>query len=630
MGADESALRNGDQGSTESNVDTSKLNPKVKQWLSEENNSYTSFSVSKSKDHKETSNNTLNVVNQESIPRSIKEPELAALDELRLQYPLFPFKRTKQFYNQFQIEDFEKRMIVISPWPMLLSYEDLMLHLNQTALKIDDKQATISKRIGETNLFTMKVLHNLALFGSEIEAFDKQIRNIHVVEHQLKLMNEKLKSAVKKTFTLLDSLPQNEQVFYPSPVEVGIPYLRKDVYTKLNLFLYTPWFNNLTPLQLQQNNEKEEYWLDVILPNWDEYIANNDNKFWRGGIPFRLRGHVWQRAIKNKLNITPEKYMEYQSVAYQNHSEYEREFQAELDVILSPSKSERKNESELSKSGPMTTTTTSTTTTTDSTTENKETTTTSSSNTTTTNSSESVDQNRTVQVVKVEKQYRRERNIRGLIQRDLPRTFPDLQLFKNPESDAYNQILKVLETSAALLSDIGYVQGMSYIAATLLLYMNHYETFVCFTNLISNPFLKSVCQLEHSTLARHSQLYQMIFSQYAPKLYEHFHSHNISTENFLLDWWLTLFTRGLQLPLACRVWDCILMEGEIIIHFVAVAMLKQFEKELLDCQFEQCLSFLSQLPQKVKEDELFEQIGKFEMTPKIKAMMEAFEKEELL
>lgn len=47
--------------------------------------------------------------------------------------------------------------------------------------------------------------------------------------------------------------------------------------------------------------------------------------------------------------------------------------------------------------------------------------------------------------------------MRNLIERDLPRTFPELGFFDRAESIAYNEILKVLESAAVFSEHIGYV-----------------------------------------------------------------------------------------------------------------------------------------------------------------------------
>lgn len=37
---------------------------------------------------------------------------------------------------------------------------------------------------------------------------------------------------------------------------------------------------------------------------------------------------------------------------------------------------------------------------------------------------------------------------------------------------------------------------MSYLAGTLLMFMNQYDSFLAFSNLIESPFLKSVCTID--------------------------------------------------------------------------------------------------------------------------------------
>jgi len=77
----------------------------------------------------------------------------------------------------------------------------------------------------------------------------------------------------------------------------------------------------------------------------------------------------------------------------------------------------------------------------------------------------------------------REKSI-SIIETDIPRTFPMLGLFK--VGGAYNEPLqRILEAFTMLRPDIGYVQGMSYIAATLLLYMDELSAFITFSNMIT-------------------------------------------------------------------------------------------------------------------------------------------------
>lgn len=54
---------------------------------------------------------------------------------------------------------------------------------------------------------------------------------------------------------------------------------------------------------------KAEYWSSLLLPNWATEMTNPElrathRKMWWNGIPPRLRGQVWQKAIGNDLEVT--------------------------------------------------------------------------------------------------------------------------------------------------------------------------------------------------------------------------------------------------------------------------------------------------------------------------------------
>jgi len=195
----------------------------------------------------------------------------------------------------------------------------------------------------------------------------------------------------------------------------------------------------------------------------------------------------------------------------------------------------------------------------------------------------------------------------GLIERDIPRTLPELEIFKELKNEPGVQVKKVLESYACYNPDIGYVQGMSYLACTFLLYMNPYETFICLANIMNSHFFAHLCKIDRNQIARHFQIFQIIFGQEAQALSELFFNFRIQPEQFLLDWYITLFTK-IDFTLSHRIWDCIFFEGEGFIHRVAVAILKLYETELLQTKsFEECLTFLHSIP-KTDPDQLIQKI----------------------
>ncbi|KAF2831907.1 hypothetical protein CC86DRAFT_442336 [Ophiobolus disseminans] len=58
---------------------------------------------------------------------------------------------------------------------------------------------------------------------------------------------------------------------------------------------------------------KSEYWTTLLLPNWDAELTDparraSHRKMWWNGIPPRLRGQVWSRAIGNDLGVSSTTY----------------------------------------------------------------------------------------------------------------------------------------------------------------------------------------------------------------------------------------------------------------------------------------------------------------------------------
>jgi len=58
---------------------------------------------------------------------------------------------------------------------------------------------------------------------------------------------------------------------------------------------------------------KAEYWSTLLLPNWATEMTKSElrashRKMWWNGIPPRLRGQVWQKAIGNDLEVTEATY----------------------------------------------------------------------------------------------------------------------------------------------------------------------------------------------------------------------------------------------------------------------------------------------------------------------------------
>jgi hypothetical protein len=90
---------------------------------------------------------------------------------------------------------------------------------------------------------------------------------------------------------------------------------------------------------------------------------------------------------------------------------------------------------------------------------------------------------------------------------------------------------------------------------------------------------------------------------------------------FLMDWYLSLFTKALPLDTATQVLDCYLCEGEVYLLCVALGVLKMFAPRLSALSFENISDFLLHLPANTHAEELLEHVA--QISRKIPAAMYA-------
>ena len=87
------------------------------------------------------------------------------------------------------------------------------------------------------------------------------------------------------------------------------------------------------------------------------------------------------------------------------------------------------------------------------------------------------------------------------------------------------------------------------------------------------------------------------------------------------DWILTIFSRSFPLDVACRIWDCFLVDGSVFVFRAAIGkqlfimivitelilfhlwpgIIKMYGPALFHSSFEQCLNLLNHIP-KVRVD----------------------------
>lgn len=206
-------------------------------------------------------------------------------------------------------------------------------------------------------------------------------------------------------------------------------------------------------------------------------------------------------------------------------------------------------------------------------------------------------------------------NTVSLIPLDLPRTFPCLSFFQ-VGGPSHGPLGQVLEAYVCYRPDIGYVQGMSYLAAVMLLYMDTFPAFCCLANLLNSPILVCFYRMDMTHISKYVRVLDAIMADHIPRVHNHLRSLDISTDLYIMDWILTLFCKALPLDIATRVWDNYFLRGDIFLYSTIAGVLSYLAPQLENGTFDECLQLLTHLPQDMDETALFQHIGNINISPK--------------
>lgn len=139
-----------------------------------------------------------------------------------------------------------------------------------------------------------------------------------------------------------------------------------------------------------------------------------------------------------------------------------------------------------------------------------------------------------------------------LINLDIARTFNQLGYFR--EGSPFNQQLRdLLEAYTLCRPDIGYVQGMSYVAGMLILNLEPYKAFIMFNNIVGSHVLIPFYRVDQVGISKRSQLFRVLLKHNLPELCDHFEMEGIQPQMFLIEWFITLYTRVLSQDVASRI-----------------------------------------------------------------------------
>ncbi|XXG44792.1 hypothetical protein AAC387_Pa02g0050 [Persea americana] len=166
------------------------------------------------------------------------------------------------------------------------------------------------------------------------------------------------------------------------------------------------------------------------------------------------------------------------------------------------------------------------------------------------------------------------------IDHDLQRTFPGHPWLDTPEGHA--SLRRVLVGYSFRDSDVGYCQGLNYVAALLLLVMKTEEDAFWMLAVLLENVLVSDCYTDNLSGCHVEQrVFKDLLAKKCPRIAAHLEALEFDVSLVATEWFLCLFSKSLPSETTMRVWDVLFNEGAKVLFHVALAIFKMNEEELL-------------------------------------------------
>ncbi|GAB1316661.1 Rab-GTPase-TBC domain-containing protein [Madurella fahalii] len=171
----------------------------------------------------------------------------------------------------------------------------------------------------------------------------------------------------------------------------------------------------------------------------------------------------------------------------------------------------------------------------------------------------------------------------GVISKDLGRSFPGVDMFRDPDGDGQRMLGRVLKCFSLYDTKIGYCQGLAFLVGPLLMHMPDKQAFCVLVRLMENYDLRQCFVPDLSGL--HVRIYQFreLLRQHLPHLSSHLDELQVEPA-YVSQWFLSFFAVTCPLPMLFRIYDVIFAEGasETIMR-VALSLMRKNQARILAC-----------------------------------------------
>ncbi|XP_060934543.1 ecotropic viral integration site 5 protein homolog isoform X3 [Limanda limanda] len=182
-----------------------------------------------------------------------------------------------------------------------------------------------------------------------------------------------------------------------------------------------------------------------------------------------------------------------------------------------------------------------------------------------------------------------------LIRRDIARTYPEHDFFKEKDSSGQEVLFNVMKAYSLVDREVGYCQGSAFIVGLLLMQMPEEEAFCVFVKLMQDYRLRELFKPTMAELGLCMYQFECMIQEQLPELHIHFQAQSFHTSMYASSWFLTIFLTSFPLRVATRIFDIFMCEGLEIVFRVGLAILQMNQAELIQLDMEGMLQHFQRI-----------------------------------
>ncbi|CAO3687956.1 unnamed protein product [Rhizopus stolonifer] len=176
------------------------------------------------------------------------------------------------------------------------------------------------------------------------------------------------------------------------------------------------------------------------------------------------------------------------------------------------------------------------------------------------------------------------------ITRDLHRTFPHHPYFQSIQGQ--DSLFNVVKAYSNYDPEVGYCQGLAFVAGPLLLNMPEEEAFGILVQLLKKYDIREQFTPQMDLLLLRLYQFDGLLHDHLPHIHRHFNEQGIRSNMYASQWFLTLFAYKFPLEMVYRIYDTLFAEGVNCLFRIGLALLAKNQANILSLDFDHLVTYL--------------------------------------